>query len=535
MIVAGPTRQASDAAGRRDALARESFADGIAPLATPRNSSRRAATTRWSVAAVPILLIGAFYLLTLREGHEWGDDFAMYIRHAQNIAEGRAYADTGYIYNPDFPELSPKAYPPITPLLLAPVYAAFGLSLTPLKTALVLTFVASLLVCWLAFRDVLTTAERVALVALVGLNPYLWAYKDSIASEFPFTMLTYLGLALAQRAYDTPGPVGWRRLLSIGLVVYLAYGARVIGLILVPSLWLYERLVARRPGLLAWQTTALFAVGATAQGLLAPGGSSYLDQVRISPQVVWDNAISLTKAFSWFLDNGRSAPLHLALFAAVSALALAGLCLRMRRGVTLYEVFLGFFLIVTVAWPETSWAHRFLIPLVPLYFVYVLEGLRWIVTIAPGPQARRPHGVALASLVVLVGAAYVSQYTVLSFGPITTGVEQPEAVAVFDYVRESTAPDAVFVFQKPRALALFTNRRASGYEVQADDATLWRYFQSIGTDYLIVARDFEDDQRTLAPWVARNAEKVEPVYARDGFTVYRVAGGDHVPAAGGGR
>ena len=41
-----------------------------------------------------------FYLATIREGHDWGDDFSMYIRHAQNIAHGEPYAETGYIYNP---------------------------------------------------------------------------------------------------------------------------------------------------------------------------------------------------------------------------------------------------------------------------------------------------------------------------------------------------------------------------------------------------------------------------------------------------
>ena len=33
-----------------------------------------------------------FYLATIREGHAWGDDFSMYIRHAQNIARGEPYA-----------------------------------------------------------------------------------------------------------------------------------------------------------------------------------------------------------------------------------------------------------------------------------------------------------------------------------------------------------------------------------------------------------------------------------------------------------
>ena len=53
-----------------------------------------------SLCALPI---GMFYLATIRDGHDWGDDFSMYIRHAQNLARGEPYAETGYIYNPQNP------------------------------------------------------------------------------------------------------------------------------------------------------------------------------------------------------------------------------------------------------------------------------------------------------------------------------------------------------------------------------------------------------------------------------------------------
>ncbi len=54
-----------------------------------------------------VLAITLTHLLTLRPGHEWGDDFSLYVAHACNLVAGRPYADTGYIYNPYFPSLSP--------------------------------------------------------------------------------------------------------------------------------------------------------------------------------------------------------------------------------------------------------------------------------------------------------------------------------------------------------------------------------------------------------------------------------------------
>ena len=75
---------------------------------------------------VLIVLVAVFHLTTLRSGHDWGGDFALYILHGQNIVEGDPYAQTPYIYNPYYPELSPRAYPPVYPLMLAPLWAAYG-------------------------------------------------------------------------------------------------------------------------------------------------------------------------------------------------------------------------------------------------------------------------------------------------------------------------------------------------------------------------------------------------------------------------
>jgi len=69
------------------------------------------------VVVVVIAVVAAVHVAVLRSGHDWGDDFAMYCLHARNLAEGRAYAATGYIYNPSYPQVGPPTYPPIAPLL----------------------------------------------------------------------------------------------------------------------------------------------------------------------------------------------------------------------------------------------------------------------------------------------------------------------------------------------------------------------------------------------------------------------------------
>src|SRR5215469_777816 len=103
---------------------------------------------REGIVALALLLasLALFYTVTVRDGNYWFDDYALYVHHAQNIAEGRPYTDTGHVYNRDITDYSPKSYPPLFPLLLAPVYRAYGLNLHAMKIEEVLFLFLTLLV-----------------------------------------------------------------------------------------------------------------------------------------------------------------------------------------------------------------------------------------------------------------------------------------------------------------------------------------------------------------------------------------------------
>jgi hypothetical protein len=94
----------------------------------------RAPARVWApVALLAILASVALQVFTLSDGHGWGGDFALYVLHARNLAEGHAYADTGYVVNPLNRPHSPSSYPPVYPSLLASLYAKWGLNYTPFK------------------------------------------------------------------------------------------------------------------------------------------------------------------------------------------------------------------------------------------------------------------------------------------------------------------------------------------------------------------------------------------------------------------
>src|ERR1700753_2835241 len=69
----------------------------------------------------------------------WGGDEALYVMHARNLAEGKPYADTLYIFNPAN-AIHPAASPPGLPLILAPAYRLAGENWSVLKSVPVVFF-----------------------------------------------------------------------------------------------------------------------------------------------------------------------------------------------------------------------------------------------------------------------------------------------------------------------------------------------------------------------------------------------------------
>jgi hypothetical protein len=122
-------------------------------------------------------------------------------------------------------------------------------------------------------------------------------------------------------------------------------------------------------------------------------------------------------------------------------------------------------------------------------------------------------------IVLLISTTYVAKYTTVDYGPIKDGIANAEAVSMFDYVRNSTNKDDVFIFRKPRALSLMTGRSASGYYNAESDNALWKYFMNINVKYLI--HDIKEDDSFVSQFISRNSDLLLPVYKNDNFIIYR--------------
>jgi hypothetical protein len=494
-----------------------------APVASPTRFLT--AQEKWRMMRhVTLALIGVFFLTTFRDGHTWGDDFAQYLQHAENIAHSVPYAETGYIYNPQNAIVGPQAYPPAYPTALAPVAAICGANLSAYKALGVFFFLMTLLIATRLFSNDLSARNVWICLTVVGFSPVFWAIKDGILSEHLFIPLWYAAVLVADDWYRRQKTYGNQTLhgFILGALIFLTCATRTVGIVLLPMVVICEVLLARRAtrvGILALLTAISLLV---AERLALPAsGAGYLEQLSgISMSQLLANAYSDTTSFSLIWQNGHWDNVRRIAGASFAVLATIGfLRANVWRPTPLGTAVAGYFAVVVV-WPSAD-GLRMILPLLPAFVFYVLVGMNSLRFIQVTPSAGRATSLAL--LLFSLGS-FGTAYSAADFGPIPAGVATRPAAELFEFVRTQTRPDEVCLFFKPRALALYTGRRSSAYPLGTDEQEFWRYAESIGAKIIIVrdgAADRTDEDQTCemaAPFAARD---IEEVFHNEMFRVYR--------------
>ena len=469
-----------------------------------------------AVLLVLILAVGVFYAATLRNGHNPGGDFAQYILHARNLAEGRPYADTGYIYNPHFAALGPRSYPPVLPLMLAPLYKCFGLDLFPMKILLVVFFMLFLAACAALAMRSLPFPYTAALLLVTGLSPFFWNFKDSIVSDIPFLFLVFLFLWFTDRKSGVKtesSGVPWGGGLVCGVMMALALGIRTIGIAL-PLVLVVDGFYRRRKiDSFTAVSCAVFLALALVQNAAFPGGGSYLDQFRgLTPGVVLKNAMLYADAMIRFWDNGSAAWgfLRVPLFLALMLFACAGFWAGMKKPGPA-EWFVLVYLPMVLLWPTPQGA-RFLIPVFPLFLFWAFKGLERV-------RKLRFRKTAFWILMAAVAFTYAAKYGTLNFGPIPGGMNDQKRMDCVSFIRSHTLQTDVFICDEPRFLALMAGRRATSFFIPRSDAAFWNYASGVHAAYLVVGPGEPGSIREI---VERHMESLNPVYDKGGFIIYQI-------------
>jgi len=107
-------------------------------------------------------------LLSFKAGHDWGDDFAAYIKQSQTFASGDYNNLKEHIEKTDYTLNYPAGYP----ILLAPFIKSFDSNIKILKYYTYLFFILSLIFIFLLLKK--NKEFALLTVLLISCNPFFW-------------------------------------------------------------------------------------------------------------------------------------------------------------------------------------------------------------------------------------------------------------------------------------------------------------------------------------------------------------------------
>ena len=410
----------------------------------------------------------------LTRGHWWGDDFAAYIMQAKSILAGSMdefVVTNTFTVTQSSHQIGPAAYPWGFPLMLTPVYALTGLSPLALKLPGLLTYLGFLLAFFFMTKCPFSLTESLLAVSLFAFNPELLRYLDNIASDIPFLLFSTLAILLADLyTHETQA----RRRLALaaitGAAIFAAFFVRTQGLILLGSVLLFQGIRflgqrAQRRQILTDSliTLASFGVLGGISALIFPGGqTSYLAlYAGFSLDTLTGNIVAYSQVFGEFFATVPGQALFFGIFVV---LFFIGLVARFKADL-LFVLYVALYLVVLWTWPEWQ-GYRFLFPMLPLFIYFAIQGIRVMlekVKVGEKQKAILQNGAYAYLLLIAILFTYNSgsnAYANLRAGREINGPFDPYSIETYDFIKNSTPPDSVIVFFKPRAMHLMTDRDA---------------------------------------------------------------------------
>ncbi len=454
--------------------------DAPAAAAFAPRSPRRGGTLGWTIALTGVVAAGAMLAILLhRNGHNQGDDFALYLRQARSIFDGdiaQVVADNRFfVINSGGRGFSPIAYPWGFPLLLSPFVHQWGLDYDRLKLVEVACFCA-----WIVFAHGVVCRRlgrpvALAVAAVLATAPMLLAHTDQLLSEYPHAMALGVWLWWFDRVRRQSPIIGAgnRQLITLGVLGAAAFNVRresvvLIGVVLVVQI--VELIVARRgrpPVPVPWRTVLT--------PHLAFIGSVIGFQLLAPSMLIPDNGDSTTYIpgrmgdFTGVLTEQLGLGNHPLVGVLILALAAGGMvvgCLRRPR----LDVSLAALTVLSAAAVSTHFrmVGRYYFQILPWILYFAAAAIVAAVQALGRPEVRRAAAaMAVVPLVFLVGLHAVNlPGDIADARDFNTGGRQqfgptdPTVTPIFAAVASSTEPDAVICYYRARTMTLYTDRRA---------------------------------------------------------------------------
>ena len=490
-VSAGEDNEQSDLASES-----KSPAGLMAHLETLRASGPHLRAGEFVLPVALVFLLGVIALINHFSGHDWGDDFALYMRQTQALTIGNigeVISDNRFsVENSGWNTFSPYSYPWGWPLLIAPLYALFGLNYEVFKFVEVITFCVFLFTFFILVRRRAGSIAATLLTLLFGLSPIYIGGTGTVLSDIPY--LGFVGLSLwwmdRCRIRGLLEGASRNQLIIMGLLLAYTYNVRREGITLVFALAALHiaALVRLSPKTSSvnvfrdvdWKRVSIpyvsFFVAVVVFHLLLPtvllpsapgtGLQNVSNRVDYYRDILAQQ-IGLQRPGSPIELLGSESAGHRALFYLVvlGAIGLVARLWQRREEDASIAAFLACSSLLMLVSPYQEGRYLFTITPFLAYFAY--QAFPTLMQIS-SPESRTGFrivtalsAVAIFGLVVL-NARVTAQSTDyhLDYTYVVHGPESPDAQEMFEAVRATTRADDVILFFRARAMTLYSDRRS---------------------------------------------------------------------------
>jgi len=476
-----------------------------------------------------IILLPLFFI-NVRNSHDWGGDFAMYIMQAKHIAEGISQSDIPYIYNPDNPVLGPPAYPIGFPLLLSPVYALAGNSIFAFTLWITAFLFGAGMLMALYLRRYFTDLVSFFLVMILVYNPWTLGMKLEVMSEFPFAFLLLLCLFLFEKYARGPFWMG----IVIAVLGGLLMSVRIIGLVFPVAVLIWairKRFIEKdKTPMSKCVCGFLVGVGSILVYLLlnsfvfpvpqAEGGSyaGIWGEESLYYTLLF-NLAYYTEQFKYFFSpwGGSWNFLPLILKAVVFTFTLLGMIRAFFRRLELIDMIVILYFGVLLIYPYRHAGIRFMFPIMPLLVYYLAKGLE---TVSIFPGIRNSAKVWFLGCLMLVSYLHMLGYILDTDHEILEGPQQESAVETFEFIQNNTAKDDVILFCKPRVLALYSARPSLANSKDCEPREIAELIFKYEIDYVLTHKEISD--QAIHDFIRSQDYICEYLWSNEKFVLYKV-------------
>jgi hypothetical protein len=462
-----------------------------------------------------------------------GDDYALYIKEAENIAKGKPFYESNYVFNTYNNCYSPPQYPPGFPLLLAPIVKVWGLDIQPMCYFNTVVAVLLLLSFFFYFRKHMGAVASVFLALVITYSGYMMALKQSVLSDA--TALLFVMGYLIVRNSDK---IGWGRIVLLILFSAMAILIRTQSVLLLFAevfIWLYfiakswkdrRRLPFRE---VATHSSIKVVAGGFILTLLLnkvvfytpySAGGFYVNFLKITLEkglltIVRDNVNfyleSITTFFHYDTENSIRTAIVTIMESAGLVLCIIGFFLSISRRISFDDIFFLLLSGMVLYYPIHD--PRYFLPAIAIVFLYNYIALNKVL---PAITSVNPRYVGLAFTFIYLFAGL--KYLKGTLQPPANYVPEARDRQAFEYLKTHVAQDELIVCARPRLITLYTDRKCIIHAWQHPMEENKRVFDSLQAKYLLQIPDIVNDYYTT--YLNHYQHPIDSVDIAPGYRLY---------------